>query len=327
MTASRSCCGRSPIAVRATAIAARRRRGKAIRLWLRLRDEAGLGGAKLCWVRDAVRESRLPDGLDESVVPRWEAMAEALDERLSGAEASGPMVAATRDAVALAALLPGAVLLSLRDDPNRDEPPALCRHLEDWGVPCRRLDALDDLVAMERGLMLQLLVEAGLAGLIWAGIRLALVHLVVPGRSRLPLGPGFPPHGFGAPGDEVDFLTEMPPGRCGVFGRVLAPSGTIWMRRTDMAKHDPVRLRLNSDELVMQAMQGQIAHAVGRENPYRIGHDGVPRILPGTGGISINCRIGDPCVGLAADHVEPGVALHNNGREIIGPASGPIWRC
>ena len=82
-------------------------------------------------------------------------------------------------------------------------------------------------------------------------------------------------------------------------------------------------VRLNNAELVMQAVQGQIAHPVGRENPYRIGHDGVPRVLPGTGGISINCRIGDPCVGLAADHVEPGVALHNNGREIIGPASGP----
>ena len=47
------------------------------------------------------------------------------------------------------------------------------------------------------------------------------------------------------------------------------------------------------------------------------------RVLPGTGGITINCRIGDPCVGLAADHVEPGVALHNNGREIIGARNGP----
>lgn len=73
----------------------------------------------------------------------------------------------------------------------------------------------------------------------------------------------------------------------------------------------------------MQAVAGQIAHPVGRANPYRIGHDGVPRILPGTGGITINCRIGDPCVGLAADHVEPGVALHNNGRELIGPRNGP----
>ncbi|MGB8843770.1 MAG: DUF4438 domain-containing protein [Aliidongia sp.] len=90
-----------------------------------------------------------------------------------------------------------------------------------------------------------------------------------------------------------------------------------------MSLHDGTGLRLNSDELVMQAMMGQIAHSVGQANPYRIGQDGVPRVLPGTGGITLNCRIGDPCVGLAADHVEPGVALHNNGREIIGPANGP----
>jgi len=83
-------------------------------------------------------------------------------------------------------------------------------------------------------------------------------------------------------------------------------------------------LRINADELVMQTVMGQIAHPVGRENPYRVGQDGIPRVLPGTGGIVLNCRIGDPCVGLAADHVEPGVALHNNGRETIGPANGPM---
>ena len=90
-----------------------------------------------------------------------------------------------------------------------------------------------------------------------------------------------------------------------------------------MAQHDTARLRVNSDELVMQAVSGQIAHPVGRANPYRVGQDGVARVLPGTGGITINRRIGDPCVGLAADHVEPGVALHNNGREIIGGRNGP----
>jgi hypothetical protein len=73
----------------------------------------------------------------------------------------------------------------------------------------------------------------------------------------------------------------------------------------------------------MQAVMGQIAHPVGRANPYRVGQDGVSRVLPGTGGITVNRRIGDPCVGLAADHVEPGVALHNNGREIVGAANGP----
>jgi hypothetical protein len=82
-------------------------------------------------------------------------------------------------------------------------------------------------------------------------------------------------------------------------------------------------LRLNSAEMVMQCVMGQIAHPVGRANPYRVGQDGVPRVLPGTGGITISHRIGDPCVGLAGDHVEPGVALHNNGREIIGGRNGP----
>jgi hypothetical protein len=81
--------------------------------------------------------------------------------------------------------------------------------------------------------------------------------------------------------------------------------------------------RLNVSDLVIVTVSGQIAHPVAPLNPYRIGYDGVPRVLPGTGGIVINQRIGDPCVGLAGDHVEPGVALHNNGREVIGPRNGP----
>lgn len=81
--------------------------------------------------------------------------------------------------------------------------------------------------------------------------------------------------------------------------------------------------RLNTDELVAVSVQGQVAHPVARASAYRIGHDGVPRVLPGTGGIVLNKRIGDPCVGLAGDHIEPGAALHNNGREVVGPRDGP----
>jgi len=81
--------------------------------------------------------------------------------------------------------------------------------------------------------------------------------------------------------------------------------------------------RLNTRDLVMQVVMGQIAHPVGRANPYRIGNDGVPRVLPGTGGIVVNFRIGDRCVGLAGDHIEPGAALHNNSREIVGGRDGP----
>lgn len=83
------------------------------------------------------------------------------------------------------------------------------------------------------------------------------------------------------------------------------------------------RPRINHRDLVMVAVSGQIAHPVGRPNPYRIGYDGVPRVLPATGGIVINHRIGDRCIGLAGDHIEPGVALHNNTREVVGPRDGP----
>lgn len=83
------------------------------------------------------------------------------------------------------------------------------------------------------------------------------------------------------------------------------------------------RPRVNADELVMVTVSGQVAHPIARANPYRIGYDGVPRVLPGTGGIVVNRRIGDRCIGLAGDHIEPGAALHNNGREVVGPRDGP----
>ncbi|MBX3625278.1 MAG: DUF4438 domain-containing protein [Rhizobacter sp.] len=81
--------------------------------------------------------------------------------------------------------------------------------------------------------------------------------------------------------------------------------------------------RINADELVAVSVAGQIAHPVARAAPHRVGHDGVPRVLPGTGGIVLNRRIGDLCVGMAGDHIEPGVSLHNNSREVIGPRDGP----
>jgi hypothetical protein len=71
------------------------------------------------------------------------------------------------------------------------------------------------------------------------------------------------------------------------------------------------RPRVNLKELVTIAVAGHIADALMRTTPYRIGQDGGLRVLPGTGGIVISHRIGDPCVGLAADHIEPGAAIRN----------------
>jgi Domain of unknown function (DUF4438) len=91
----------------------------------------------------------------------------------------------------------------------------------------------------------------------------------------------------------------------------------------DYAMREAGAPRTNIADLVMVTVSGQVAHPVGRQSPYRVGHDGVPRILPGSGGVAINQRIGNRCVGLAGDHIEPGVSLHNNSREIVGGPNGP----
>jgi hypothetical protein len=84
-------------------------------------------------------------------------------------------------------------------------------------------------------------------------------------------------------------------------------------------KHDciaPARggLRTNARELVMISVAGEVAAPLERGTPWRIGYDGRPRALPGTGGIVLNHRVGDPCVGIAGDHVEPGVSIRNERR-------------
>ncbi|MEO0140808.1 MAG: DUF4438 domain-containing protein [candidate division WOR-3 bacterium] len=70
-------------------------------------------------------------------------------------------------------------------------------------------------------------------------------------------------------------------------------------------------LRTNEKDLVMLSVMGQVSHPVKGARPYLVSHDGKVRVLPGVGGITYNKRVGDPCVGLAGDHVEPGVSTRN----------------
>lgn len=68
-------------------------------------------------------------------------------------------------------------------------------------------------------------------------------------------------------------------------------------------------LKTNKDKIVKWSVQGKIHHPLGGN--YRITHEGIPMILPATGGISYNVRVGDPAFGWAGDHVEPGVSIRN----------------
>jgi len=67
-------------------------------------------------------------------------------------------------------------------------------------------------------------------------------------------------------------------------------------------------LRTNEDRLVMLSVMGEISAPA---TAPRVGYDGVTRVLPGTGGITYNVKVGDPAFGWAGDHVEPGVSTKN----------------
>lgn len=74
-------------------------------------------------------------------------------------------------------------------------------------------------------------------------------------------------------------------------------------------------LPINRDRLVMLSVQGEVSHPDVWSRSYDVGFDGRPRLLPGTGGIAYNVRVGDPAFGWAGDHVEPGVSVKAKEKE------------
>jgi len=69
-------------------------------------------------------------------------------------------------------------------------------------------------------------------------------------------------------------------------------------------------LKTNSKELVQLSVSGEIIPAVWpRARMYRLGGDGVSRLLPGTGGICYSHRVGDSACQIQGDHVEAGVTM------------------
>ena len=74
-------------------------------------------------------------------------------------------------------------------------------------------------------------------------------------------------------------------------------------------------IEFNAEELVIQAVQGEISPPAIRESIYRVHADGEVVLLPGTGSITYNFRTGDSAVRMAGNHVEPAVSLYSLGRE------------
>lgn len=70
---------------------------------------------------------------------------------------------------------------------------------------------------------------------------------------------------------------------------------------------------INQDELIQQAVIGEISPPrVPKDRQWRVGPDGIPKALPGVGGITYNLKVGQSAINWAADHVEPGVSVRTD---------------
>ncbi len=67
----------------------------------------------------------------------------------------------------------------------------------------------------------------------------------------------------------------------------------------------------NRSRLVAQILTAHVAPPLLPSSLYDVGADGVPRILPSVGGITLNVRVGDSAFAFEADHVEPAVSARH----------------
>jgi|APAra7269097289_1048552.scaffolds.fasta_scaffold00037_23 hypothetical protein len=152
---------------------------RALQDWERLRQDTDLNGLRLYWLFDSVAESKLPAGLDGSTLARFDFLCAMLDSERGG---DAPIKLAVRDSIALAATLGGALLLTalpLGDNAR----PMICSLLE-GELDIRPVPQDDQLMAIERQYLRELLVHAGAAGLLWDKLRLAVIRVAAPAAEE-----------------------------------------------------------------------------------------------------------------------------------------------
>jgi hypothetical protein len=70
-------------------------------------------------------------------------------------------------------------------------------------------------------------------------------------------------------------------------------------------------VKTNRSRLVVQNLLGQVAPPLVPAGLYDVGADGVPRVVPSVGGVTLNVRVGDSAFGFEADHIEPALSVRH----------------
>jgi hypothetical protein len=161
--------------------------------WELARIHTDMAGLNVFWIGDAIRESLLPQGIDQALINRFEILAGSLDEKINRDDEKdfgNVLTDCYRDAAALtAALMPyKSFILALQgagNEASTKNEPGICSYLREIGIQPCRIDA-GNKIKIERGFLDPILGRAGISELIWAGLDLAVVHIVVPQAIVMP---------------------------------------------------------------------------------------------------------------------------------------------
>jgi hypothetical protein len=84
-------------------------------------------------------------------------------------------------------------------------------------------------------------------------------------------------------------------------------------------------LRTNKQYLIEKAVSAEVSNPrILLKNPWLVDPDGVPHVMPGTGGITYNVSVGDSALDFVGDHIEPGVSATLKSRDSDRSALGGL---
>lgn len=158
---------------------------QALSLWEDERARTDLSRCRLHWVIDNVSESLFPDGTRPDLLERYEALHQALTSRCDPNDDATESAAfyGTIDSLALAAALGNACVLTLAPDLPQACLRTVCEHV---GLTLEHPpESAEELIALERRRLRELIVSAGATSLLWGGLRIAVVHPLLYGDLML----------------------------------------------------------------------------------------------------------------------------------------------
>lgn len=168
---------------------------EAVDHWQVARCDANLPAIPLYWPRETARDSLLPKEVGAGLIRHFDCLAAGLEHRRSQRPrdplAEQPILDCARDALALTAALGRhrAIVLTLGSRGGASEAPPLCRYLRESGIPCLPVEERPSDNPI-RAHLAPLLARSGVIELLWAGLSVAVIHLVAPKAFLVPVDQG-----------------------------------------------------------------------------------------------------------------------------------------